>query len=89
MGIPRSGDLIVTQQLLDQHGPDLYERFVQLAEKYQYRDLARAVADAIRVWVETHERPDTGRPPENPDATIQAPPPSVDDLDRDPSSGDK
>lgn len=81
MGIPRGGELIVTKELLDQHEADLYERFVQLAEKYQYRDLGRAVADAIRVWVETHERPDTGRPPASADATIQAPPPSIDDPD--------
>lgn len=71
MGIPRDGTLTITQELLDEQGSGLYERFVQLAEKYQYRDLGRAVADAIRAWVETHERPDTGRPPANPDATIQ------------------
>lgn len=72
MPIPKDGALTVSQQLLDQHEADLYERFVRLAEKYQYRDLSRAVADAIRVWVDMHERSDTGRPPPaSPDATLQ------------------
>jgi hypothetical protein len=34
MGLPRDGALIVSQRLLDQRAPDLYERFLQLAEKY-------------------------------------------------------
>ena len=81
MAIPRDGALIVTQHLLDQHGSELHERFVRLAEKYQYRDLGRAVADAILFWVEANEQSDTSRPPSihdaNPDATIPgAPPPS-------------
>jgi hypothetical protein len=63
MGIPRDGALLVSQQQLDQHEANLYERFVKLAEKYQYRDLERAVSDAILAWVKAHERPDTNRPP--------------------------
>jgi hypothetical protein len=51
------------RQLLDEHEAGLYERFVQLAEKYQYRDLGQAVTDAIRAWVETHEQSDTCQPP--------------------------
>lgn len=71
MGIPRDGALIVTQRLLEDCEAGLYERFVRLSEKYQYRDLGRAVADAVRAWVETHEHSDTGRPPASPDATLQ------------------
>jgi hypothetical protein len=78
MAIPRDGALIVSQQVLDQHASDLYERFVRLAEKYQYRDLGRAVADALLHWVEAHEQSDTTRPPSvhdaNPDATIPGAP---------------
>jgi len=81
MGLPRDGALIVSQRLLDQHAPDLYERFLVLAEKYQHRDPAGAVAEAILAWVEAHEHSDTARPPSihdaSPDATIPgAPPPS-------------
>lgn len=79
MGNPGDGSLIITPHLLDQQGAGLYERFVRMAEKYQYRDLGRAAADAIRAWVETHERSDTGRPPPNPDATLEASAPLVDD----------
>ena len=99
MGIPRDGSLINSKQLLDQHETDLYERFVQLAEKYQYRDLGRAVADAIRAWVQTHERSDTGRPPPvSPDATLQesgaaatdlALPPPLDEEDAGPPTSRK
>ncbi len=71
MRTPGDGAPIVTRHLLDECEAGLYERFVRLAEKYQYRDLGRAVADAIRAWVETHEHPDTGRPPASPDATLQ------------------
>ena len=63
MSIPRDGALIVSRQQLDQHESDLYERFVRLAEKYQYRELGRAVADALLYWVEAHEHSDTVRPP--------------------------
>lgn len=91
--LPRDGTLIVTQRVLDECGADLYERFVRLSEKYQYRDLGRAVADAIRAWVETHEHSDTGRPPAIADATLQEsaleairtpPPPAIDDGDSGP-----
>jgi hypothetical protein len=79
MSIPRDGRVIVSQQELDQHQSELYERFVRLAEKYQYRDLGRAVADALLYWVEAHENSDTTRPPSvhegSPDATIQEQPP--------------
>jgi hypothetical protein len=75
MSIPRESTLILSRQSLDQHGTGLYERFVRLAEKYQYRDLGRAVADALLYWVEAHENSDTTRPPSvhdaGPDATIQ------------------
>jgi hypothetical protein len=90
---------MISKQLLDQHEPGLFDRFVQLAEKYQYRDLGRAVADAIRAWVETHERSDTGRPPPvSPDATLQesealntdlTPPPPLDDEDTGPPTSRK
>lgn len=86
MGTPSDGSLIITPHLLDEHGADLYERFVRMAEKYQYRDLGGAAADAIRAWVETHERSDTGRPPPNPDATLEASAPSIDDADGPPTS---
>jgi hypothetical protein len=81
MGLPRDTTLTVSQHLLDQRAPDLYERFMQLAEKYQHRDAGRAVADALLYWVEAHEHSDTMRPPSvhdaSPDATIPgAPPPS-------------
>lgn len=86
MGIPSDGSLTITPQLLDQHGgAGLHERFVRMAEKYQYRDLGRAAADAIRAWVETHERSDTGRPP-SPDATLEASAPPIDDGDGPPTS---
>jgi hypothetical protein len=80
LGIPRDGALIITQHLLEQVAPDLYERFVRLAEKYQYRDLGRASADAILAWVEAHESSDTMRPPSvhdaGPDTRIPGVPPS-------------
>jgi hypothetical protein len=81
MTIPRDGSVNVSQEQLDQRSSDLYERFVRLAEKYQYRDLGRAVADALLYWVEAHEQSDTMRPPSvhdaGADATIPgAPPPS-------------
>jgi hypothetical protein len=82
MGIPRDGTVTVSQQLLDEHSKDLYERFVRLAEKYQYRDIGRAVADALLLWVEEHEYSDTTRPPSvhlaSPDATIQEQAPTGD-----------
>ena len=75
MGLQRDGALTVSQRLLDEHAPDLYERFLRLAEKYQHRDPARAVADALLYWVEAHEHSDTTRPPSvhdaSPDATLQ------------------
>jgi hypothetical protein len=84
--IPRDGALIITQQLLEQVEPGLYERFVRLAEKYQYRDLGRPVADAVFAWVEAHESSDTMRPPSvhdaSPDARGPGAPPS------DPESND-
>jgi hypothetical protein len=96
MGLQRDGALIVSQRLLDQHASDLYERFLRLAEKYQYRDPGRAVADALLYWVEAHENSDTTRPPSvhdaSPDATLQestvgglpTPPPPVDEGDSGP-----
>lgn len=77
MGTQHDGDLTVSQSLLDQYAPDLYERFMQLVEKFQYRDPARAVADALRQWVEAHEASDTARPPAaheaGADETLQQP----------------
>jgi len=99
MGVPRDGTLIISQQLLDQHEPDLYERFAKLAEKYQYRDLERAVSDAIRAWVVAHERSDTGQPPPvSADATPKesgtvatdlTPPPPLDEEDAGPPNSRK
>ena len=87
------------RHLLDEHEAGLYERFVQLAEKYQYGDLGRAVTDAIRAWVQMHERSDTGPPPPvNADATPQesgavttdlTPPPPVDEEDAGPPTSRK
>jgi hypothetical protein len=92
MSLQHDGALIVSQRLLDQRAPDLYERFLQLVEKFQYRDPGRAVADALLCWVEAHEHSDTTRPPSvhdaGPDATLQEsavgairtpPPPAFDD----------
>jgi hypothetical protein len=66
MSIPREDAFLVSRQLLEKRQTDLYERFVRLAEKFQYRDLDTVVADAILMWVEAYEHSDTMRPPGGP-----------------------
>ena len=96
MALPRDGLVLVYKHVLDDRSSDLYERFMRQAERYHYRDVADAAAEAILRWVESCEQPDTGRPPPlihhaSPDATIPdpqqlprfvtPPPPGPDDDD--------